>query len=58
VACTPAHACGKHDRAHAHGSGYGREIVTHADHSDYLVGGHLHHSHRGHCDDHGALKVV
>jgi hypothetical protein len=23
---------------------------------DYLVSGHLHHSHGDHCDDHGPLK--
>jgi hypothetical protein len=25
---------------------------------DYLVGGHLHHPHGPHCDDHGTLRVV
>jgi hypothetical protein len=24
---------------------------------DYLVGGHLHHPHAGHCDDHGSVTV-
>jgi hypothetical protein len=23
---------------------------------DYLVSGHLHHPHDGHCDDHGPLQ--
>jgi hypothetical protein len=32
--------------------------VPHGDHSDYLVGGHLHYSHSNHCDDHGALKAI
>jgi hypothetical protein len=32
--------------------------VPHGDHVDYLVGGHLHHSHESHCDDHGVLKVA
>jgi hypothetical protein len=25
---------------------------------DYLVEGHLHHPHNGHCDDHGPVKVA
>jgi hypothetical protein len=29
--------------------------VPHADHLDYLVAGHLHHAHGGHCDHHGTL---
>ena len=58
VACTPAHACGKHDKSHAHGSGCGHEVVPLADHTEYLVVGHLHHPHGGHCDDHGTLKLV
>jgi hypothetical protein len=54
--CTPSHACGAHDASHQHGPGCGHEAVPHGDHLDYLVGGHLHHPHAGHCDDHGALK--
>jgi hypothetical protein len=54
--CTPSHACGSHDAAHTHGAGCGHDAVPHGDHTDYLVGGHLHHPHAGHCDDHGALK--
>lgn len=57
-ACTPQHACGAHDSAHAHGPGCGHDAVPHGDHVDYLVGGHLHHPHAGHCDDHGRLAVV
>lgn len=53
--CTPSHACGGHDAAHRHGPGCGHEAVPHGDHVDYLVAGHLHHPHSGHCDDHGAL---
>ena len=53
--CTPSHACGAHDGAHAHGPGCGHEAVPHGDHQDFLVGGHLHHPHGGHCDDHGAV---
>jgi hypothetical protein len=25
---------------------------------DYLVEGHLHHSHGDHCDDHGRVEVI
>lgn len=57
-ACTPAHACGGHDKDHVHGPGCGHEAVPHGDHVDYLVNGHLHHPHGGHCDDHGAVDVV
>ena len=58
AACTPAHVCGGHDKAHTHRPGCGHETVPHADHADYLVSGHLHHPHGGHCDDHGTLKVA
>jgi hypothetical protein len=53
--CTPAHTCGGHQKGHAHGKGCGHEEVPHGDHADYLVAGHLHHPHNGHCDDHGPL---
>lgn len=47
----------QHDRlqhnAHEHGPDCGHEAVAHDDHLDYLVDGHLHHPHDGHCDDHG-----
>ncbi|MEM7409316.1 MAG: hypothetical protein AAF430_03660 [Myxococcota bacterium] len=55
--CTPSHACSGHDAGHQHGPGCGHEAVPHGDHHDYLVGGHLHHPHGGHCDDHGAVQV-
>jgi len=55
--CTPAHACGKHEQGHAHGTGCGHDAVPHGDHVDYLVGDHLHHAHGGHCDDHGRISV-
>ena len=55
-ACTPDHSCNEHDRAHKHGPGCGHEAVPHGDHVDYLVGGHLHHPHGGHCDDHGPVQ--
>ena len=54
-ACTPNHACGKHDAAHRHGAGCGHEAIPHAGHMDYLIAGHLHHAHGSHCDDHGPL---
>lgn len=54
-ACTPTHACGAHDAAHSHGADCGHEAVPHGDHVDYLVAGHLHHPHDGHCDHHGEL---
>lgn len=56
--CTPAHDCGVHAPDHVHGPGCGHEQVPHGDHVDYLVDGHLHHPHGGHCDDHGPLKVL
>ena len=55
--CTPAHACGAHDRTHVHGVMCGHAAVPHGDHVDYLVDGHLHHPCKGHCDDHGALPA-
>ena len=54
--CTPTHACGEHDPRHVHGPRCGHERVPHADHIDYLVNGHLHHPHDGHCDDHGQVE--
>jgi hypothetical protein len=54
--CTPSHACGAHDAAHAHGPGCGHEAIPHGGHTDYLVAGHLHHPHGAHCDDHGAVQ--
>ncbi len=56
--CTPQHACADHAKNHQHGPKCGHEAVPHGDHVDYLVGGHLHHPHGTHCDDHGALRVV
>lgn len=56
--CTPQHACGGHDQGHAHGQGCGHEAVPHGDHTDYLVAGHLHRPHSGHCDDHGAVQIA
>jgi len=56
--CSPGHACGAHDDKHNHAAGCGHEAVPHGDHSDYLVQGHLHHSHQGHCDDHGTVTTA
>ena len=56
--CTPSHACDEHERGHAHRPGCGHEAIPHADHADYLVGGHLHHPHQGHCDDHGPVTAL
>ena len=56
--CTPEHSCSAHDDAHQHGPGCGHDAVPHGDHTDYLVGGHLHHSHENHCDDHGPVQVA
>lgn len=57
-ACTPDHSCGGHDASHIHGPECGHPQVPHGDHSDYLVGGHLHFPHDGHCDDHGRLEAA
>ncbi len=58
VQCTPKHACADHAKDHQHGAQCGHEAVPHGEHVDYLVGGHLHHPHGPHCDDHGTLRVV
>lgn len=54
--CGSGHECAGHEDAHQHGPDCGHEAVPHGDHVDYLVDGHLHHPHRGHCDDHGPLS--
>jgi hypothetical protein len=38
--------------------GCDHEVVPHADHSDYLSAGRLHHRHGDHCDDHGAVTTL
>ncbi|TVR46523.1 MAG: hypothetical protein EA402_02555 [Planctomycetota bacterium] len=53
--CTGGHRCAGHDPDHVHGPDCGHPAVPHGDHIDYLVDGHLHHQHDGHCDDHGPL---
>ncbi len=54
--CTNGHRCSAHDAAHHHGPGCGHEAVAHGNHTDYLVEGHLHHQHKGHCDNHGRME--
>ncbi len=56
--CTNGHACDGHEAGHVHGPNCGHEAVPHGDHVDYLVKGHLHHQHNGHCDNHGNVQVV
>jgi hypothetical protein len=56
--CTPDHRCEGHGEGHEHGAGCGHESVPHGVHVDYLVDGHLHHPHDGHCDDHGELRLA
>jgi hypothetical protein len=58
AACTPKHDCGAHKADHTHGPNCGHERVPHGDHVDYLVQGHLHHPHDGHCDDHGKIELA
>ncbi len=55
--CTPEHEA-EHAADHAHGPDCGHEAVPHGDHTDYLVEGHLHHPHDGHCDNHGPVELV
>jgi len=50
------HLCSKHNNSHAHGKNCGHEAIPHGDHLDYIVDGHLHHPHMGHCDHHGSLE--
>lgn len=57
-ACTDGHACADHEAGHVHGPNCGHPAVPHGDHVDYLVNGHLHHQHAGHCDHHGALALA
>ena len=54
--CTPEHQCAGHPQEHTHGP-CGHEAVPHGEHIDYLVDGHLHHPHDGHCDDHRRVTV-
>jgi len=56
--CSNGHDCKGHDGKHIHGPNCGHEAVPHGDHLDYLVSGHLHYQHNGHCDTHGPLKLT
>src|SRR5690349_16258392 len=47
--CTNGHACQGHHGSHRHGPGCGHDAIPHGDHHDYVVAGHLHHPHDGHC---------
>jgi hypothetical protein len=58
ASCTTGHTCAGHQAAHQHGPGCGHPSVPHGDHTDYLVGDHLHHAHGNHCDDHGPLTAA
>ena len=50
------HRCSGHDHSHHHGLDCGHARVLHGDHYDYVVEGHRHYVHEGHCDDHGMLN--
>lgn len=56
--CCGSDCCAEHDAAHVHGPRCGHEAVPHGDHVDYLVAGHLHHQHAGHCCDHGPVQLA
>lgn len=56
--CTNGHNCQGHDAEHVHGANCGHAAVPHGDHVDYLVNGHLHHPHAGHCDNHGNVTLA
>ena len=56
--CTNGHDCGAHGAEHRHGTKCGHEAIPHGDHLDYVVNGHLHHPHNGHCDNHGNVQLA
>lgn len=56
--CTSGHSCNAHEAGHKHGPDCGHQAVPHGDHTDYLVDGHLHHPHNGHCDNHGKVQLA
>ena len=56
--CTPSHNCDTHKADHKHTNDCDHSQVPHGHHLDYLVAGHLHHPHNGHCDDHGNVAPV
>ncbi len=55
--CTYDHPAPGHAEGHKHGKDCGHAAIPHGDHMDYLVDGHLHHSHGDHCDDHGEVQL-
>lgn len=56
--CSNEHQCTDHPADHVHGPGCGHEAVDHGDHTCYVVNGHLHYPHNGHCDHHGEKALV
>lgn len=42
---------------HVHGSFCEHLRIVHNGHVDFIVDGHLHFPHEGHCDDHGRIEV-
>ena len=42
---------------HFHGSFCEHLRIVHNGHVDFIVDGHLHFPHEGHCDDHGRIEV-
>ena len=56
--CCGHHACKAHPITHVHGDDCGHVAIKHDDHIDYIVSGHLHHPHDGHCDDHGPSRGI
>lgn len=55
--CTPSHSCKAHTETHKHSANCGHAAIPHGNHIDYIVAGHLHSPHQGHCDDHGKIGV-
>jgi len=58
IPCDPTHACGSHASTHVHGVGCDHIAIPHDGHIDYVVEGHIHRQHGGHCDDHGVLRLA
>lgn len=56
--CEGGHDCSGHDANHVHGPDCGHEAIPHGDHICYIVDGHLHYPHDGHCDHHGPVELV
>ena len=58
VSKTNPQGCTAQLNDHQHGPECGHAMIPHGDHHDYLVDDRLHHSHDGHCDDHGSIEIV